>query len=108
MSKDKLKEIDRLEKVIDHSLSFDLDELDFTDELALIRIIEEVGGIAKDLVRSGIDLESINKEWRYAIRTRDKISHSYESLNMEPIKAAITNMKELKSDIAAIRDLVSK
>ena len=51
MSKDKLKEIDRLEKVIDHSFSFDLEKLNFTEELALIRIIEEVGRIAKDLVR---------------------------------------------------------
>ena len=103
MSKEMSKELDRLERVINQALDINLDELSFVEELAIIRIIEEVGGIAKALERYGINLEELNIEWKYAIRTRDKISHSYESLTIEPLLNALKDLEVLKKDIPVIK-----
>ena len=108
MSKDMLNEIKRLELVIDEALKINIHELSFTEELAIIRIIEEVGGIAKILVRYGIDLNSLNVQWSYAIRTRDKISHSYESLTIEPLLGAIKDLAILKKDIPEIKKMIQQ
>ena len=103
MSKEISKELDRLERVIDQALNINIDELSFIEELAIIRIIEEVGGIAKAIERYGINLEELNIEWKYAIRTRDKISHSYESLTIEPLLEALKDLEILKKDIPTIK-----
>ncbi len=102
------KEIERLELVLNQGIKINLDELSFTEELALIRIIEEIGGIAKAIVRFGVDLESLNNLWTYSIRTRDKISHSYETLTIEPLISAVKDFPALIKDIPKIKSLLKE
>ena len=102
MSKEILAEIKLLKKTLQAIKNTDIKSLDFNSEAALIRHFEVVGGIAKELDRFGIAEIKKDLVWKKSIKMRDKISHSYFSLTVEPIVNAISDVDHLISSLPKI------
>lgn len=75
------------------------------NDRAMVRCFEEIGGIAKMLLRAGVDDFGI-KFWRQWILTRDRTAHIYDEI--EPEILFETNEQTINEAVKILKELIEK
>lgn len=107
MSKEILAKLEEEISLLENRLillkDFKSSGLNEIEEIALVRIFEEIGGIAKYLKRFELKTITESLYWEKAIKLRDKLSHIYIDVEVSYLLKVKDDVNYLIKDIDAIK-----